>query len=1248
MNRAGLASSAAGALILGAVVLRSAMPAPVAPPTQTLRAEQKVAAKVSRASGVAKKKSKPVAGEYPEDGPWKASREHFAGAETNPCQSQQVRGDKKQVASLSGVNLLLQGDGHPATIDHPRKQLWCIPDAQRVQAMIAIAPDPAHTNLSLIFDRSLEAIQLAAKSADYLVDRYWLPWDATAKTDWADYASLEQATADQDQKEKQPGLLLFRWNGDPKVKGQAVALYVFLVGDTSTAGINGEQFRNAVRYVDQVCATEGRAAGCVQADPIFIMGPTFSGSLDSLGRLAQASEHKFSVYSGTVSSLGAQKNQASLFKDLGLKFKPLVTETESAVNQFLFILQNDHDIQCQPPEVAILSETATAYGGAIEQAKKEGKEDPCFTTFVYPREIASLRNAYEASGAQKNTPAGSTAGTQSPYLSLNLADQTNRSDEPPDFSTVQGPLSKEAVLMNYAAEMRREHYKYIGVSATNALDALFLANFFRTAVPDARLFVLNSDLLFERELDNAPYVGTLAITTYPLLLRGLDCAGKTNSERLPFADQYQQGQYNAGLLAIGDSLGYTTAQFNELCGCPDAECSRGQRPLWLTVAGTGGYWPVRKLAGPSSITQAAQLDREGFSGAWQIVVLSLCALALLQAGLLFNVSPLRNRFRDFSLLNDEAGQRLFFIHVASASLVLALVMLAAPVWRSTQVWSPLTAFFILAVVAMVLACVLLEFNYVLRWRRERPWRLGQPEPVPGTLGATQSAVVKQKADPPGDDRNVSPAGWKVALQFGGSLVVWVIAGVLAYFWHSLVAEPNSDYGLFFGYRTLHMATGVSPFTPLLPLLSAIYFWGLCEVWRLRFNDMVRPRLKPIDNLHEPAGEPDLGKLRPGWAMEPFIARAVRAYTLNPGYMACFIILFGAWFSFFAPWHAFDLFEQRPFGWIYEFLFCSVMALILSSGFRLAQIWTELHKLLLELKTSRVRFAFSRLKDHNWSPIWRQGSEDAEWSYMVRSFECLQEIANCEASDPTLKTASAAMREKVIDIRRAIARLAVNRLVPRTLQTTLEYLGRSKTNFSEEFCAIQRKVQGLQNDLATVLAKLLDRLQNAWETQCPAPGDLEEEAGEQAQVEVHCCQEKRDDEAEQRQRIERYVALRYVAFIRSVLGRIRYLLIFLAVSFSLLMISLNVYSFEPHQALIWAVTAVFVVVGCITIVVLMQVHRDYILSSITGTAPNKLGLEFYLRIVALGVVPLLTLLSTHFPSVGRHLLALLQPGLEALK
>jgi hypothetical protein len=116
----------------------------------------------------------------------------------------------------------------------------------------------------------------------------------------------------------------------------------------------------------------------------------------------------------------------------------------------------------------------------------------------------------------------------------------------------------------------------------------------------------------------------------------------------------------------------------------------------------------------------------------------------------------------------------------------------------------------------------------------------------------------------------------------------------------------------------------------------------------------------------------------------------------------------------------------------------------------------------------------------------------------------------------------------------------------------------------------------------------------------------------------------------------------------VIGRIRLLIIFLAVAFSLAMISLVIYSFEPHRELLWSVTALFITIGLAIMKVLIQMHRDDTLSYITATKPGRLDFAFFFHLVTLGVGPLVTLLATHFPGIGRYVISFLQPGLEALK
>src|SRR5438270_757610 len=264
MNRTAM-GSAAGAVLIGALLLRGPAPAPRGP-TQTPRASMQSGAPKAHPKAAKAKK------EIPEDGPWKPSQDYFGPA----------RSDVEECSAEAAA----AGQTDKISINTLRDRLWCVPHNVTVQAMIAIVPDPVHTRLPLVFDRSIEAIQLAAQSMNYVADRYWLPWNPQGTPEWNNYDSRKKAEEDAETREEQPGLLMFRWTGKPE-DAIAQVLYVFVVAETPTTGINGRQFRNAAEYVQTLCWNAG-AAGCSDWDRIRVLGPSFSGSLDSFVRLTRA------------------------------------------------------------------------------------------------------------------------------------------------------------------------------------------------------------------------------------------------------------------------------------------------------------------------------------------------------------------------------------------------------------------------------------------------------------------------------------------------------------------------------------------------------------------------------------------------------------------------------------------------------------------------------------------------------------------------------------------------------------------------------------------------------------------------------------------------------------------------------------------------------------------------------------------------------------------------------------------------
>ena len=1157
------------------------------------------------------------------DGPWRASQEFFAGQKTE-CPGNLVT----------------------AT---PRREKWCIPDSEPVRALIAIVPDPVRTRIALGFDRALEAIQLAAEHAGYVMDRYWLPWRVPVASVGVSQKS-DLGTVSAEQRMSEPGVLMFRRNAGPQSSDPSV-LFVFLAADISTAGIDGAQLTKAVSYVDEVMC-QG-ASTCSADQPIRVTGPSFSGSLASLRRFADANRsRRFIAYSGSISSLCAMaeqglvdewpradcanepKDYVNRMKAPNVTFRTFVHPAESAVKEFVRTIY-PHSGDCLRPKIAILSETATTFGGVVrsEPTGQAAPRDPdfggCIASFAFPREIASLRNARRAEA----TPAQGSAQVPSakmPFLSLDLTDRTNSSDAPPDYSP-QGPASKEAVLMNIAAGLRRGHYRYVGLIGSNVLDVLFLTDFLRAVFPDSRLFTIGGDLLFERQFDNAPYVGTLTLTTYPLTDRTLTRKGSVWGEavpQLPVSDGYEQGWYEASLQTIDELLSESRAKGVQTA-LGSAKVSNSpptsptDLPLWMMVVGNGGYWPVRLLHGTSVEQRQLSLSPTDFAGSWHLLLIVVTVLVALQIAVLLTTSPFAPQFRDFASVTAAPVQRLFFIQVGCATLAFGLALLLMPAWRYATPWHWPELFGTIALAAVCAVAFLIETSSYLRW------------------------CWKHAVDAAAHD-----AAYRTGrFQLLAFLLVWGAALTAGYVWWSLLGTDSTHlYGFLLAYRAVHPLSGVSPITPMIPLLVAVYAWTLFEVWRLRFNDTMRPRLFTSEALLAPeARQKRTERNYPGINTEEPIANAIKAYWLKGGYVALFVAAFIVWLSSLHPTDPFVLFDGRSFAKLYGVLFCLVVALMLSAGLRMMQIWASLRLLLAELDRSPVRKTFVRLKERSWS-FWRQGGEAAEWAYMARSLEAADRL-RCVGSLVSAEDLPGAVQKNVNEVREKLAKFHRSRPLFANAHSLVEYVRelRRKADLKSRDAAdctcvesvrtLETAIETLQRSLAGALERTLDVLHSMW---AEWPNRLRDSTSDDSSKAAWALG------AKQQACVEEFVALRYVAFVRGALGHLRHVMIFVAISFSLVLISLNIYSFEPHRSLIWSFTAIFVVTGFMVVGVLMQLHRDPIMSRITHTPAHSLDLHFYLRIVAFGAVPLLTLLATNFPSVGRYLISFLGPSLEALK
>ena len=127
----------------------------------------------------------------------------------------------------------------------------------------------------------------------------------------------------------------------------------------------------------------------------------------------------------------------------------------------------------------------------------------------------------------------------------------------------------------------------------------------------------------------------------------------------------------------------------------------------------------------------------------------------------------------------------------------------------------------------------------------------------------------------------------------------------------------------------------------------------------------------------------------------------------------------------------------------------------------------------------------------------------------------------------------------------------------------------------------------------------------------------------------------------------FIALRQLAFIRYIMLQMRNLVSQISTCFILMVLGLNCYPFHPDNALRWSISILCAVLGIPILAVLIEMDRDPTLSRINSTSPDSLDRNAWLRFAQVGALPVLAVLSSHFPAVGHTLFAWIQPALASL-
>ncbi len=782
--------------------------------------------------------------------------------------------------------------------------------------MVALVPAPPDPRL----DQALEAVQRGFAQSEYLADRFWLPWAG------GDSKDAGSKTA--------PGLLLFRGHEKHGAFLNSLAV-VFVVGETPKAGIQKVAFREALKL-------ESVLQGAATDPTIAILGPTFSGSIESL-RLAVSSWQRQEIgqqapppllfRAATGSATATAKAVEKPLEGVRVKICRTVLPDEMLQEQTLGYLSKEMGWDLR--QVALLTEADTAYGRSV--LTTEGHSVPVLLSSIvsvpFPSHISELRTATEK---EKAAQAKAAAATQPaipanrPELSLDLADPGRPADLVPTFdaSTV---LSNELVLENLLRAVSREGIRYVGILATDVKDKLFLAEQVRARAPDAILFTFDNNLLYAHPQYNQTMDGMIVLSSAPLFTEGAPWQPGSLSPpgggmRRQFSSELQQGLFEAVRYLLG---------------------KRVTRPrAWIMAVGNGSLWPIARLKTPQppsdyhlcsemALKPARQgpmpepgppapgtgfASRDDLQVLLVAVVLSLFAVRLRQVALLARVAGERPK--------GYTGNRLL--------LVLGTVLLA------------------------LAAGALLAVGSLPAWgrgigidRHDVDWQWPQVAYL-GMLALAYASLVVAAAR--AAHSRLAPA----------RTVIWMSGGVAALLLLALgmrfTCMPGDQVELFH-LRARAISSGLSPLISLAAIGGAIYSWILWELKRRRLTARLSMDC-PVATLGDPAMAGSVKTLR---AINGLLVHTLpRDPRLWLAPAVAFLPPVSLLWATVQP-----VAESQGYGRFFILFVTLALALAALSYYRFFRLWVWTLRILhrLDNASPRVAEAFQAVsKDLGWRPI----------------------------------------------------------------------------------------------------------------------------------------------------------------------------------------------------------------------------------------------------------------------------------------
>jgi hypothetical protein len=885
----------------------------------------------------------------------------------------------------------------------------------------------------------------------------------------------------------------------------------------------------------------------------------------------------------------------------------------------------------------------------------------------FPREIAQLRSAYQR---EEVTPRYGGSDKESPRVTLkrDLTDSGSDDDSVQTYSHRQLPLSQEGVLLGIVTTLDKHGIEFVILRATDPLDEVFLARYLRSTSPNLCVVTAGNDLLLRREIDDRLLFGILSINTYSMRPGANDLLPNPSSwpvhqERV-FPGPDSVGTYNAMTallwldkppedkkgaspnrdacvpepgkderLGLSCWVGLQEYGWPSLGG-PLTNGTSEAPPVWVTVLGRDGFWPVTLLEPGSDpkdpvsrlplLKQGSLRPREGpnppATWAWRALCGFLVVLAILYICLLCGGSALSTSqaSQQLAMRGDDCRWLVFAIQ---GLLLLAALLLVLWPWLHGRVNGCWLWGFGLGATAVALLVVVV--NDLRQRRSDAP-----------PFGTVVAALI-------------------LALAFVGML------------WHLFRFLGDGDpVTNMFIYRYVHAAWWVSPLVPVLLLVGAGLWWSWHTIQGATLLDERRPSLPtaqsgtskgvhakalpdlctrtvaPQEQLEGPSSgdlaQPEAGilssELKRLCEDEPEVKRLIEILTPGkwiPRVHWAVVAFVGLAVSLSDYYHPVSSLEGQWYDRIFGILLLVALGALFSSLIRLYFIWMDAKRLLIRLDGTRLRYGFGRLPGYAWMPFWGLGASPLPDRERLARLE----VEALQTAVATVDGPGKPEFKKCLDDVRAAVE---------TLQGDLD----SKSKGADPL----KHVKDLYDKIAIAARAMLKYLSKKWEEE---PYEDPKNIVGRKETEFHChCHPITEESARERSKnatkaAEDFVALVYASFIQVVLIRIRSLIICACGMFVFIVASLHVYPFGQKGSLdSLSILLLLVIVGVI-VLVFSQIRRDATLSHITDTTAGQLGTDFWLKLAQFGALPLLSLLTTLYPEVGTFLFSWLEPALRAL-